>query len=78
MKFTYTRPVVNGFIAALSSRVQAMFAASSAGSAQSDVMWMLNGAPRCPIAMVPSGTRAHAPPPGKVRIWVSGEGMDRW
>ena len=39
---------------------------------------MLNGAWRCPIAIVPSGTRAPAPPPGSVRIWVSGEGFDRW
>ena len=28
MKLTYTRPVANGFIAALSSRVQATFSAS--------------------------------------------------
>ena len=46
MKFTYTRPVVNGFIAAHSARVHAMFASSSAGSAHSERIWRLNGAPR--------------------------------
>ena len=45
------RPVVNGRTAALSSRVHARLAASSAASSHSEVTWMFSGASRCPIAI---------------------------